>query len=300
MKSKYHSKVIIGTWSLSGDFGKISKKNIYSSLEQALKKNFFEYDTAPTYGYGSIETVLSEICKGDKRIKINTKCGYNSLGTKTFAIDDIKKSIDQSLKKFEKINTLFLHNPRTEIKNWSLLINFLLSYKKKKYINNIGISLARDYYFNKKIMNSFDFIQDEINLLRPQAITKLKNFKPKIMARSPLASGCLSEKLTISSKFSKNDYRKSWLGKKTRLKHVLFQIEEIKKITGKNLRSFSKIFLIKEKNINKVIFGIKNPSHINEIEKDLNNLTIISQKQKNLILNLAKKNFNLPMNFKGY
>ena len=40
MKSKYHSKVIIGTWSLSGDFGKISKKNIYSSLEQALKKIF--------------------------------------------------------------------------------------------------------------------------------------------------------------------------------------------------------------------------------------------------------------------
>ena len=58
--------------------------------------------------------------------------------------------------------------------------------------------------------------------------------------------------------------------------------------------------MIKEKNKKKVINDIKNPIHINEIEKDLNNLTIISQKQKNLILNLAKKNFNLPMNFKGY
>ena len=300
MENKYHSKVIIGTWSLSGDFGKISKKNVYSSLEQSLKKNFFEFDTAPTYGFGRIEAILSEICKGDKRIKINTKCGYNAFGTKSFDIEDIKKSIDQSLKKFEKINTIFLHNPRTEIKNWSLLIKLLLSYKKKKYINNIGISLARDYHFDKKIMNSFDFLQDEINLLRPQAITKLKNFKPKIMARSPLASGCLSEKLTIRSKFSKNDYRKSWLGNEIRLKNILFQLEEIKKITGKNLRSFSKMFLLNEKKINKVIFGIKNSNHVNEIESDLKNLKIIGQEKKKLILNLAKKNFNLPMNTKGY
>lgn len=300
MKSKYHSKVIIGTWSLSGDLGKISKKNIYKSIEQSLSKNFYEFDTAPTYGSGKIETILGEICNGEKKIKINSKCGYNMHGIKTFALDDIKKSIDLSLKKFHKINTLFLHNPRNEIKNWSSLINFLLDYKRYKHVKNIGISVARDYYFNKKIMNSFDYLQDEINLLRPQVINKLKSFNLKIMARSPLASGCLSEKLSINSKFSQNDYRNSWLGNKSRLKNILLQVEEIQKITGKNLRSFSKIFLLKEKKINKVIFGIKKPIHVDEIEKDLQNLEIVDQKKINLIFKLARNNFNLPAKIRGY
>ena len=300
MKNKYRSKVIIGTWSLSGDLGKISKKNIYNSIEKSLKKKFFEFDTAPTYGLGKIDTILSEICKGEKKIKINTKCGYNNNGIKTFAIDDIKKSVDSSLIKFDRINTLFLHNPRKEIKDWNYLINFLLDYKKNNHIKNIGISLARDFYFNKKTMNRFDYLQDEINLLRPQAINKLKDFNSKIMARSPLASGCLSEKLSLNSKFSKKDYRNSWLGKKNRLKNILFQIKEIQKITGKNLRSFSKIFLLKNKHINKVIFGIKNPDHVDEIEKDINNFKMIDNEKNIQIFSLAKNNYNLPKNMRGY
>ena len=149
-------------------------------------------------------------------------------------------------------------------------------------------------------MNSFDYLQDEINLLRPQVINKLKSFNLKIMARSPLASGCLSEKLSINSKFSQNDYRNSWLGNKSRLKNILLQVEEIQKITGKNLRSFSKIFLLKEKIINKVIFGIKKPIHVDEIEKDLQNLEIVDQKKINLIFKLARNNFNLPAKIRGY
>ena len=300
MKSKYHSKVIIGTWSLSGDLGKIPKKNIYKSIEQCLKKNFYEFDTAPTYGSGKMETILGEICNGEKKIKINSKCGYNTSGTKTFALDDIKNSIDLSLKKLHRINTLFLHNPRKEIKNWSSLIKFLFEYKRSKLIKNIGISLARDYYFNKKIMNSFDYLQDEINLLKPLPINKLKSFNSKIMARSPLASGCLSGKLSINSKFSQNDYRNSWLGNRSRLKNILFQVGEIQKITGKNLRQFSKIFLLKEKKINKVIFGIKKSIHVDEIEKDLQNLEMVDKEKISLIFKLARNNFNLPAKIKGY
>ena len=300
MSEKYFSKIVIGTWSLSGDFGNVSRKNIYSSIEESLKKNFFEFDTAPIYGFGKIETILGKVLKGEKKVKINTKCGYNSKNIKTFSINDIRRSVDLSLKKFDKINTLFLHNPRNEIKNWSNLIKVLLEYKKHKHINNIGISLARDFYFNKKIMNSFDFIQDEINLLRPQSIDKLKFFKPKIMARSPLASGCLSEKLSKKSKFTKNDHRNKWLSNKLRLKNILLQINEIKKISGNNLKMFSKNFLFQEKNIDKIIFGIKSPKHIIELNNDINNFKPISIIERKLIKKLAINNFNLPKNFKGY
>ena len=86
-------------------------------------------------------------------------------------------------------------------------------------------------------------IMEKVNLLKPENIQYLKNFKAKLMARSPLASGCLSGKLNIKSKFSKNDHRSGWLNDKNRLKNILFQLREIKKIISSNLREKSKIFL---------------------------------------------------------
>ena len=49
MKNKYRSKVIIGTWSLSGDLRKYQKRIFTTQLKNHFKKKFFEFDTAPTY-----------------------------------------------------------------------------------------------------------------------------------------------------------------------------------------------------------------------------------------------------------
>ena len=77
MLKNYLNKVVIGTWSLSGDFGYVKKKIIFKSFETAVKKNFFEFDTAPTYGDGKMHEILSDVFKGNLKIKINTKCGYD-------------------------------------------------------------------------------------------------------------------------------------------------------------------------------------------------------------------------------
>ena len=300
MKRKFSSKIVVGTWSLSGDFGKVSKKNIYKSIEKSIDNNFLEFDTSPTYGEGKMHKILSDMLRHKKEIKINTKCGYNSNFLKTFNAKDIISSIDLSLNAFGKINTLFLHNPRNEIKNWYKIIKILKEYKKKKYIKNIGISLARDFYFDKQIMNQFDYLQDEINLLRPKSINFLNSFKPKIMARSPLASGCLSGKLKKESRFEKSDYRSEWLSNKDRLRNILFQVNEISKVTGKNIRKFSKIFLLQNPKIDKVIFGIKSPSHVDELAKDIRNQKFISTIKVKKIFYLADLNFNLNPNKSGY
>jgi len=300
VKNDYFKKIIIGTWSLSGDFGPISKKSIYEILEKSAKNNFLEFDTAPTYGQGKIHKILSEMFKNNKKIKINTKCGYNSSGVKTFKISDIRKSIDKSLKEFGKINTLFLHNPRTEIKDWFKILKVLKIYKKENVIKNIGISFARDFYFSKNIINSFDCIQDEINLLRTHNINFLSSLKPKLVARSPLASGCLSGMININSKYERKDYRYKWLLDKQRLKNILFQINEIKKISGGNLRQFSKFFLLQNVNIDNVIFGIKKKSHLDELIRDIKNFKKISKFDMARIENLAKNNYHLPSAQIGY
>ena len=91
-------------------------------------RDFFEYDTAPSYGNGKIEFLLGEILGNKKNIKINTKVGNQPFIGKSFKIDDLKRSFFQSLKrlKVNKINTLYLHNPRNEIKNYKeIKKNFL-------------------------------------------------------------------------------------------------------------------------------------------------------------------------------
>ena len=287
-------------WSLSGDLGKISKAKIIKTIECAIENNFLEFDTAPTYGNGRIDNLLSKITKGVKGVKINTKCGYNSDLIKTFCSADIERSLENSLKKFDTINTLFLHNPRNEILSWSKILKLLNKFKKYNLVKNIGISLARNYYFSDKIMNSFDYLQDEINILRPNNIDILKNLKPKILARSPLASGCLSGRLSVFSKFQANDYRKNWLGDKVRLKNIIFQINELKKIFGEDIKNFAKCFLLQDKNISQIIFGVKKPLHINELVFDLNNFKRIPKKKICLLKKLAIKNFNLSKNLVGY
>ena len=124
---------------------------------------------------------------------------------RTYDVDEIKKGIDNTLEKFGKLNVLQLHNPRHEIKNWDLIIEMFYHYKKKKFINYSGISLARNYYFSNKILNSFDFIQDEFNLLRVAPCYKMNNFKKILAIRSPFANGILTTNFSNLAKFSKND-----------------------------------------------------------------------------------------------
>jgi len=300
LKNKLNQKIVIGTWSLSGDFGKVDKKTVYRSLEKCIEHNFLEFDTAPTYGGGIMHKILADMVRHNKNIKINTKCGYDSNFIKTFKSSDIKRSIELSLNKFGKINTLFLHNPRNEIKNWTNMIAIINEYKKTNEIKKIGISLARDHYFEKNIMNKFDYLQDEINLFRPKNLDFLGSLKPKIMARSPLASGCLSGKLTINSKFILSDYRSTWLSNKKRLKNILFQLNEINKITNGKTRRFAKHFLLQNQKIDKVIFGIKKPKHVYELLQDIQNLEQKIKELSKKIIELANLNFNLDKNLTGY
>ena len=57
------SKIIIGTWSLSGDYGRVDKKNANKVINECIKKKFLEFDTAPTYGKGVADKLLSKFKK---------------------------------------------------------------------------------------------------------------------------------------------------------------------------------------------------------------------------------------------
>lgn len=280
-------KIVLGTWSLSGDLGPVKTKHTYQLIDYSIKKGLKEFDIAPTYGFGKIDKIFSDFKK--EKIKINTKIGYDKNRKKNFSISVLTKSVYTSYNYHGKLNTVFLHNPRNEIKDWNKIINFMKNLKEKKVIKYMGISLARDYYPESSILKEFDIIQDEINILRSGSLLNKKN-NFKLMARSPLATGILSNKFNINSKFSKQDYRYSWLRGK-RKKIIISQLDDLKKIFGKDIMNASYSYLLHNNNIDQIIFGFKDFLQLENIFK-ITSLKKLSKKKINLFRALEIRNYS--------
>ncbi len=286
------NKIVIGTWPTSGDWG----SNDISEVVSLYRKSFYEYgfneyDTAPNYGNGFSEFLLGKIFENEK-VKINTKVGNLPFDQKSFEEDDIKISIEQSLKRLNRssINILFLHNPRNEIKNYDKIINLLNDYKSSGVIKGYGISCAKGFDYEKFIsLEKFEYVQDDINLL---SLDKIINYKKnKYYARSPLASGLLSGKINKFTLFEKSDHRSEWLYGE-RLNSLMDRIKIIQEISGDSIIDISSRFLLHSPKINKVIFGIRKISHLDRLIT-VKDSSPLSEKTINNIFQLYKNDFGL-------
>lgn len=265
-----NSKIIIGTWPLSGDYGKIESNQVTNVLEYCYRLGIREFDTAPNYGNGLMENYLGDIFGDKNDVLINTKVGNTSFKEKNYEISSLKHSLTESLKRLKRnsINILFLHNPRNEITDYAPILEFLRDLKDKKIINQFGLSKAKNFDYEKYVnLNEFDVIQEDVNLLCLDAISSPKKIKNTLMVRSPLASGLLSGNITKKTIFPKNDHRSDWLHGK-RLESLLKRINKIQDCSDIELSELAIRFLINHDSINKVIFGIKTKEHIDNIVKN--------------------------------
>lgn len=281
-------KIILGSWSWSGQYKAVSNKEVEEIINLALKNNFFEFDTSPTYGKG--EKILAEYKKKNKKILIDTKCGWNKNLKKTFEKDGLIEGINFAIEKFEKINAIQLHNPRSEIKKWDKIIYLLEEYKKKKFIKYSGISLARNHYFPMEVLNQFDFIQDEFNLLRVDPYYKMKKFKNCLVARSPFANGILTSNFKQSSTYSKKDHRFSWL-RDARLKNIFKQKTILEDMTSDRIEKFAMDFIFSFKMFDKMIFGVRTKKQFYDLLNNLNNIKVLKKDIIKKVLQINENNF---------
>jgi len=270
-----NSKIVIGTWPLSGDYGKIGSDKVREVLEYCHNLGINEFDTAPNYGNGFIEEQLGRVFGNDNKILINTKIGNLPFKKKSYDVLDLRKSFEDSLKRLERdsVNVLFLHNPRDEIKNYKKILDFFQELKDNKRIKKIGLSKAKNFQYEEIIdLNEFDVIQDDVNLLSLSSL-KQNRMKSELMARSPLASGLLGGKISVESVFPEDDHRSTWLHG-NRLNSLIKRVNEIKKNTNLELPELSIRFLLHNQLINKVIFGVKKKEHIDQILNPKNNIPL--------------------------
>jgi aryl-alcohol dehydrogenase-like predicted oxidoreductase len=265
------SKVVVGTWPLSGEFGSMDLKSVQECLEYCSSKGFKEFDTAPIYGNGFSEFSLGKCFNKSSDILLNTKIGNIPFWGKSFCLDDLKKSLEDSLSRLEKasVNVLFLHNPRGEITDYAPVLEFMNDLKKAGKIKGIGLSKAKGFEYEKYVdLKNFDVIQDDASLLYLDSVTEPCP-APVLMARSPLASGILAGLMTPETTFPKDDHRSEWLVGE-RLNSILRRTEVIQKIVGRgNLATAAKRFVLFHENIDKVIFGIRRQSHIDDLIEDI-------------------------------
>ena len=287
MKLSIKKKIIIGTWSWSGMYRRVSNNEIKKLLKKCLLNDFIEFDTSPSYK--KADKILLDFKKQNPKILINTKCGWDLNMNRTYNIDEIKKGIENTLEKFGKINVLQLHNPRKEIKNWDLIVEIFNHYKKKKLIKYSGISLARNHYFSTKVLNSFDFIQDEFNLLRIDPIKKIKAYKNTLAARSVFANGILTDGFNKDSVYHKNDHRNSWL-KGKRKNNILMQKKILKELTHDNISQFAMNFAMQYKMFDKFIFGFRTLNQFNSFLINIKHLKPLNKETTKKIILLNKNN----------
>lgn len=266
------NKIVIGTWPLSGDLGAVDLSSIEKILLTAYDHGLREFDTAPSYGNGFMEFCLGKVFKNKKDVKINTKVGNIPFEGKSFSIENIKKSVEQSLKRLnvQKINVLFFHNPRKDVESYSELVRFLEDLKSSGIIEHTGLSMAKGFDYKDHVnLMEFDYIQNDVNLIYTEPLSM--DPRIKLMARSPLASGILSGKLTEETTFPSDDQRSGWL-KGERLRSILKRVRVLKELSDRNLPSLARGFVLSEERIDKVIFGVKKISHVEDLVNDIENI----------------------------
>lgn len=263
-------KPIIGTWPLSGDFGHVPLDVVQKTLATCWDNGFREYDTAPNYGNGFVEFSLGKVFHKKPDALFNSKVGNRPFEGKSFAVTDLQKSVEHSLRRLETdcLNVLFLHNPRTEITDYEPYLEMMSALKKAGKIRFSGISLAKGYAYPDNVIERFDVVQDDVNLLYMDPLFRPYTGKVRLMARSPLASGILGGHITEFSEFAADDQRSQWL-KGDRLKSIVKRLNIIKKTSPLPLDQTARRFLLGDVRVNNIIFGVKRPEHVTALAKDL-------------------------------
>lgn len=263
--------LVLGTEVFSGDWGsKISNSLSEKILLTAKQKGIKELDTAYSYGkFNSVEKLIGKIIKKNKiQFSISSKFKINNQ-KKTFEIvNSVKRQLNKSLKSLnvERLHTYYFHSGNNNEFFKDEVWKFLEDRRKLGDIKKLGLSIKHELVMKNNLEQIYrakeyniSVVQTVLNIFSDQSLNNLipycKNNKIEVYGRMPLAKGLLTGKYKQNYPFQKKDPRsKSSLTKK------IISFRNI----NKNL-SLEKIVKWPLKNVNKIVFSVKNLEQLNQI-----------------------------------
>jgi len=212
------SEIGLGTWQVGGKWGSaFDHDNADSILNSAIDNGVNFIDTADVYNDGESEKAIGRLIRNrSERIYVATKCGRR-LSPHTdaaYQTKELRKFVEDSLTKMglETLDLIQLHCPPTETYDRPEIFDLFDTLKKEGKILNLGVSVEKIDEAIKAIeYENVTTVQIIFNMLRQRPAQDFFDQAAKknigIIARVPLASGLLSGKFSLETKFGKDDHR---------------------------------------------------------------------------------------------
>lgn len=211
------SELSFGTWAIGGAWGKTNDEESLKALDYAIGNGVNFFDTADVYGDGHSEELLAKATKGKHgEIHIATKfCRASDVhDPKTYSMERVTEYCDNSLRRLgrEQIDLFQIHCPPLEIIKDGQVFEVLDRLKEQGKIRYYGVSVETvEEGLLCLEQPSVSSLQVIFNILRQKPLDELfpkaKEQGVGILARVPLASGLLTGKFNVNTKFETDDHR---------------------------------------------------------------------------------------------
>lgn len=213
------SAVSFGAWAIGGnEWGRTDDAESLRALHRAVDLGVNFIDTADVYGDGNSERLVGRLrrerpeeiivaTKAGRRLSPHVASGYNRANLTAF--------VDRSLKNlaFDTLDLLQLHCPPPEVYGMPEVFGVLDDLRAAGKLRHYGVSVE---YVDEAIRAleypNVQSVQIIYNMFRTKPAETFfalaKTRKVGILARVPLASGLLTGKLRIDTKFEERDHRR--------------------------------------------------------------------------------------------
>lgn len=211
------SEVGLGTWALGGGWGRVSKSDAIGVLEKAIERGIDFFDTADVYGDGKSEQLIGQVLKStDQKIYVATKFGrrLDPHVSSGYTKDNLERFLDRSLENLgvDTIDLIQLHCPPIDLYYKPEVFEALDSFVEQGKIQYYGVSVEKVEEGLKAIeYPGVVSVQIIFNIFRQRPselfFEQCKKKNIAVIARVPLASGLLTGKMSLATKFPEDDHR---------------------------------------------------------------------------------------------
>lgn len=207
----------LGTWQLGTKWGEPFNKEEAMNILQTTYENGINFiDTADIYNDGNSELAIGEfIKKHPEYFYVVTKCGrgLNPHTADMYTPSAMEKFVDDSLRRLglEQLDMVLLHCPPTSVYRKDELFQGMDAMKRSGKIAGYGVSIEKVSEGVAAMDYDISAIEVIFNMFRLKPAEELFPLTKKndiaVITRVPLASGLLTGKYDIHTRFGENDHR---------------------------------------------------------------------------------------------
>ena len=214
------AEIGLGTWQLgSADWGVIDENKALEIIDTYVQSGGNFIDTADVYGMGNSERIIGKYLKQtEKQLFVATKLGRRQDAPngwpQNFTYDAIRRHVEQSLANLglEQLYLEQLHCIPTEELRKGQVFDHLRRLQQEGLIKHFGVSVETEQEALICLRhNDIASLQIIFNLFRQHLAEAFFDQAAEqgtgLIARVPLASGLLSGKYTVDTKFDAKDHR---------------------------------------------------------------------------------------------